>query len=777
MLTNIIDIVLWTAKQAPTPPAGQEGATGAETTKRPPAFRDALLRLRRPGSAGALPAAASEQPPPLSEVLPVVSSTAAAAEPTDFGFEELQRAASRRAAMVGTAQSPPDLLRAIADSPAERPAPIVPAAAGHLDAASAPAVALTPGAGVAAARFAATSGSSHAADKNGGEPVSRAQSVLPTASAPRGELPVPAVPGVATQLSGDAPVPVQGHAPTGAADGAAAAWAAREVQAAATAKANPGLLFSSGKRTAGAVNQSGLSVFCVSIYFDAHLVLPYCAPDLPGANLACSCRLCALVSEVMAFPVPASLMDKGKQLSFLGIILHGVSFVAGAEAESEEPQRRSQPAFHTAFKRLQQPSPTSSRPTSASGAAASTGMDSTSLIAAALATQQNAESSIKPSALTDGVMTSAAVSADANAADTAVAASVTEYAVETSSKALVPEAALVAAEGRLQIAQVSHSSAGSALTASASSGGVLLAPQGPRIRAMASAEEAGNGAGRRSQPAPAGADRALTGTQPSLRGTPPGTQAAAESGASKRVSAALAAPCLPQLAAACAPSAEELPADRVAVVRAEVPAAPRQARGAQAVTEQRAGPQPNQATTSAAAPYAPDLARGADIGPNLDKSHQAIARTAPHQALATAPEQAVAPGPDQEARSAGTRGLDIPRTAHRPPALAGSLSNADELASADDVVIGSVPSRHPRQKLDFGDRSATVCTHLYTFSANYVVTDQHDPMSVLMHFFIALYNHHRLSIPDNVRCDGPEGPVHLNVSAILPSRFFSMTNK
>ena len=34
-------------------------------------------------------------------------------------------------------------------------------------------------------------------------------------------------------------------------------------------------------------------------------------------------------------------------------------------------------------------------------------------------------------------------------------------------------------------------------------------------------------------------------------------------------------------------------------------------------------------------------------------------------------------------------------------ALPGSLSNADELAGQDEVVLGSLPSRHPRQKLDF----------------------------------------------------------------------------
>ncbi|CAL8472353.1 g11896 [Coccomyxa elongata] len=621
--------------QVPSLPAGQEGAMGTETTKLPPAFREALLRLRRTGSAGAPTAAASELPLPLSEDSHVVPSTAAAAEPADGDVEKTQRA-SRSAAVVSTAQSLADVFAAAAESTAERPAPILPAAAGHPDVGSAPAVALTPGAGVAAARLSATTGSSDAAHKHGGEPVSRAQTVFP--ATPRGDG--PAVPGVAAQLSRDGPVAVQGHASTSAADGAAAARAARQVQAAAAAMANPALLLSTGRRMAGAVNQ-------------------------------------------------------------------------GTEAESEEPQRRPQPAFQTAFKRLQQPSPISSRPTSAiSAAAAATGMDSTSPIAAALAPQKNAKSSIKPcaaSAFADGVMTSAAVTADASAAGTAVATPVTRDAVETSSKVLVPEAAVAAAEGRLHSAQGSHSLAGLALTASACSGGVLLAPQEPQLCAMASAEEAGNGAGRMPQLAPAGADRTLTGSQPSLRGTDLNSQAAAERGDLKRGSAALAVACPPQHAAAGAPNAEELPYDHVvaaAVVRAEVRATPDQARAAGAVTEQGAGPQPKQATISAADPHAPDLARGAEIAPNLRNPNQATARPAPHQAQAAAPEEATAPEPDQDARSAGTRALDVPRTAHRLPALAGSLSNADELAWADDVVIGSVPSRHPRQKLDFGDRCA-----------------------------------------------------------------------
>lgn len=41
------------------------------------------------------------------------------------------------------------------------------------------------------------------------------------------------------------------------------------------------------------------------------------------------------------------------------------------------------------------------------------------------------------------------------------------------------------------------------------------------------------------------------------------------------------------------------------------------------------------------------------------------------------------------------------------PVLAGSLSNADELADKDAAVLGSLPSRHPRQKLDFLQPGAT----------------------------------------------------------------------
>ena len=42
----------------------------------------------------------------------------------------------------------------------------------------------------------------------------------------------------------------------------------------------------------------------------------------------------------------------------------------------------------------------------------------------------------------------------------------------------------------------------------------------------------------------------------------------------------------------------------------------------------------------------------------------------------------------------------------RTPVLAGSLSNADELADKDAAVLGSLPSRHPCQKLDFLQASA-----------------------------------------------------------------------
>lgn len=65
--------------------------------------------------------------------------------------------------------------------------------------------------------------------------------------------------------------------------------------------------------------------------------------------------------------------------------------------------------------------------------------------------------------------------------------------------------------------------------------------------------------------------------------------------------------------------------------------------------------------------------------------------------------------PAAAAGRAGRRGADIHgrvdasrMVSHRLPVLAGSLSNADEMAGENDVVIGSAPSRHPRQRLDFG---------------------------------------------------------------------------
>ena len=79
----------------------------------------------------------------------------------------------------------------------------------------------------------------------------------------------------------------------------------------------------------------------------------------------------------------------------------------------------------------------------------------------------------------------------------------------------------------------------------------------------------------------------------------------------------------------------------------------------------------------------------------------------PKQASLPAPEQVIRPDQAQSVAQSGA--VEIPRaSSYRLPILAGSLSNADEMAGADDVVMGSLPSRHPRQRLYFGERPANV---------------------------------------------------------------------
>ena len=96
---------------------------------------------------------------------------------------------------------------------------------------------------------------------------------------------------------------------------------------------------------------------------------------------------------------------------------------------------------------------------------------------------------------------------------------------------------------------------------------------------------------------------------------------------------------------------------------------------------------------------APDLAPKSGAEP--------IEASEPKQASQPAPDQVIRP--DQAQAVAQSGAVEIPRlSSHRLPILAGSLSNADEMAGADDVVMGSLPSRHPRQRLDFGERPANV---------------------------------------------------------------------
>lgn len=232
---------------------------GTETAKRPPAFRDALLRLRRPGSAGAPPPAGSKPPPPLVDS-PVMPSMAASARPADADAE-VQPAASRRAAGLGAARAATgELSAAAAGTPAERPAPIVPAAAGRPDAGSAPAAPEDPVAPkpapdltMASTKALATAWSSDTADRHGEKPMSCAPSAFPVAHAHSGNR--PAATGLGVAATAHARVAVQDNAPANAADPATAAQVSGEAQAALAAKANPGLLLSAGRRMAGAMEQ------------------------------------------------------------------------------------------------------------------------------------------------------------------------------------------------------------------------------------------------------------------------------------------------------------------------------------------------------------------------------------------------------------------------------------------------------------------------------------------------------------------------------------------
>lgn len=96
---------------------------------------------------------------------------------------------------------------------------------------------------------------------------------------------------------------------------------------------------------------------------------------------------------------------------------------------------------------------------------------------------------------------------------------------------------------------------------------------------------------------------------------------------------------------------------------------------------------------------APDLAPKSGAEP--------IEALEPKEASQPAPDQVIRPDQTQAVAQSGA--VEIPRaSSHRLPILAGSLSNADEMAGADDVVMGSLPSRHPRQRLDFGEHPANV---------------------------------------------------------------------
>lgn len=141
--------------------------------------------------------------------------------------------------------------------------------------------------------------------------------------------------------------------------------------------------------------------------------------------------------------------------------------------------------------------------------------------------------------------------------------------------------------------------------------------------------------------------------------------------------------------------------------------------------------EPDLAPPDLSAASNPDVAPVPKQAPNPKRAQNPD--SAPEQATQLQPKQATQPDPRQAAQprqpnlstqleevrhaaqpdkaqpSVLSRAVNIPMAAARKqPVLAGSLSNADEMAGADEVVIGSVPSRHPRQRLDFGQRPANV---------------------------------------------------------------------
>ena len=147
--------------------------------------------------------------------------------------------------------------------------------------------------------------------------------------------------------------------------------------------------------------------------------------------------------------------------------------------------------------------------------------------------------------------------------------------------------------------------------------------------------------------------------------------------------------------------------------------------------------EPDLAPPGPSAASNPDVAPVPKQAPNSKRAQNPDSAPVPEQATQLQPKQATQPDPRQAAQprqlklstqleevrhaaqpdkaqpSVLSRAVNIPMAAARKqPVLAGSLSNADEMAGADEVVIGSVPSRHPRQRLDFGERPANVRTIL-----------------------------------------------------------------
>ncbi len=82
-------------------------------------------------------------------------------------------------------------------------------------------------------------------------------------------------------------------------------------------------------------------------------------------------------------------------------------------------------------------------------------------------------------------------------------------------------------------------------------------------------------------------------------------------------------------------------------------------------------------------------------------------------AISSSADHDHAPGSSQVARTTAAAAAAAESSSRAAPGLLseagrplpGALSNAEELAGQDEVILGSLPSRHPRQKLEFAQQT------------------------------------------------------------------------